>query len=511
MEVGVHSFPSLSDSGGPLPILVAKSRMFPRPAIGHLNVLILMTKLCLPALVIFALPLLSCSTTPTAVLPAVATIQPATLDAVERAYALHPENQDRFRESVLRLMVAPDPEAQLLYDPSLTTLLAGLESKSYRRNDRQWKKTPLDPNGTPVAFRYYARSVTTWVRKGNRDDRVFVILGSSYSTWKRGTWTNKTSVILKRCFPDASIMVMPGFLTPEVLSARPLIPELDGTLVARDLYRRMRYHFERNWARLPEVGLIGYSGGGALALSLLAEDETYAAEHGKTRLFRLGGIAYSPVLDPLAAFEVLDAGSRWADSNGYSSRKAITTPVIPDLLFAALKNRGPWNLDYYARYLLDTPEMAEARRDLRARFYREFALVDLRGVIDAHYQISPAEVCPVTNHQKFYRDIVFPLHQQIVPELVGSRTIEEYASLPHTLRGLRSSRAYIVFPLDDPVLSCAQTNGEIVPHPRVIAALDWLKTLPNVRVFAPERGGHMGYFLDAQFLERCMAVFFGQD
>ena len=384
------------------------------------------------------------------------------------------------------------------YDPVLMTLAAGLESRLYSRSvGVDW--TTLNMPATQAGS-YFRRPVRAYFRSGRPTNTyLFILAGSSYSTWRGGSWMNKTIAALDSTFPGAAFLCFPGFLTPEFLSAGPRIPELSGQSTAEDLYSRIVSQIDalQQAGALPrriQIGAIGFSGGANIALSLLAED----ARRGSAARFALGAIAFSPIVDLEGAFRVLDESSATILRAGFPATHGLTT--MPDMFWPFLAGYRPGNLAPFLDLMRAGRDEGRSREFIN-RFYREFQVVDLQGVRRAPYATPLA--CPATSFGRFYADCVAPLY----PLTAGSssRNLNDYASFVQLVSPITTAPVYIVVAQDDPVLvrsSVADARANVVP------ALDAVAKRPNVRVFNPAKGAHMGYFLDSSYLRAAFTSFF---
>ena len=397
---------------------------------------------------------------------------------------------------------APCSSSQSEYDPVLLTIAAGLESRAYpEEGGRRWIDLQMP---VPKAGAYFQRPVHVHFKQGNRDGHyLFLIAGSSYSTWRGGSWTKKTAAALEQAFPGANLLALAGFLTPETLSAKPYIPEITAELTARDLYRRLSTliaDLQRagKLPRLLRIGVLGYSGGANLALSLVAEDSAQA----NAARFRLGAIAFSPIVDLSGTFLILDQSSDAILRDGFPRTRGLTT--LSNMIGLFLAGFRPGNIPIFLE-LMNRDTGKKLRKEFVRRFYREFQLVDLQAVRRAHY--AKRLTCGENSFLSFYRACVFPIHQREF-HLPPGQTMDEYADFNRLVGPIRQAPVYLILAKDDPVLvrsSVTATYAEGVEH-----VLDQLRSRPNFRVFNPEKGGHMGYFLDSQFLADTVRTFFSQ-
>ncbi len=389
------------------------------------------------------------------------------------------------------------------YDPVLLTIAANVESRAYRRQEADWKE--LRPR-TGAGAAYFRRPPPLRFRRGDPASReLVVILGSSYSTWRGGSWTNKIAAILDLRIPRPHLIAAPGFLTPEMLAAEPEMPELTGELTAGDLFRRIASAMDemQESGILPknlEAGLVGFSGGANVALSMLAED----ARQGQTRRFRAGALAFSPVLDLAGTFRLLDESSNAILAKGFPPTHGLTT--LMNMIGPFLNGYRPGNLKAFLGIMRADASPARAE-DLVHRFYREFQIVDLRGVRKAPYReaVEEGRLGVRLSFDSFYREHVLPLHRRL-RSLDPQVTLAEYTGFSRMVAPVVQAPVYVVLAQDDPVL--VRSSVSPAHADRVASELDSLRAKSNFRVFHPEMGGHMGYFLDSRYVASVVATFF---
>ncbi len=466
------------------------------------------------------------------------------LSGIEHDFLLHRtdgKNGDGYTRIVRDLLQRSqkkdsDDRGTFHYDPTLLTLAAWIESRNYDRGrPRTWQQVDLPlPAGADLRTRYYTRDVPAHVRWGASDQkRLFILLGSSYSTWQRGTWTNKTVSILRADFSEPHIVAFAGFLTPEFLALDARHPALTAQEPARDLYARLQAAIG-SWkqaGRIPDdtrVGLIGYSGGASLVISLLAEDQrNNKNEHEKRALlFEEGGIAFSPVLDLPTSFQVLDQANAALTSKGFAPGRALTQPIFPDFIRAYLQGFTASDPLPYLKLTADgaKPDAVSRRDEIIGRFYREFQVVDLATTSKAHYPLAPEAESSARalrrrralSYDAYYRGVVFQSYSQQY-NLGPEASMAAYSLIESELAAITHTPLYIVFAADDPFLS--RVDESVTPRPsgtdvgdlppRLAEIMRFVTRFPNMRVFAPKRGAHMGYFLDGTYLRTTLTTFFG--
>ena len=441
---------------------------------------------------------------------------PPALDHAERDFIL--DHDDGYTR-LIQGLAPPERAVSYRYSPSILTIAAGIESCRYDRGGAStWHREPLPWPGAS-GDRYYSRDVPAHVHWGNPlQKRVFVILGSSYSTWNRGTWTNKTACMLRERFNDPHLVAFAGFLTPEFLGLEARRPAANTEEPARDLYARLRAALEewKRAGRIPrdaQVGIIGFSGGARLAVSLLAEDQRRTAH---APLFDQGGIAFSPVLDMPTSYGVLDGANAELDQRGFPPDSALTKPLFPALINALFKGYSPFNPAPFLRLTRpDTSsELHARRRETINRFYREFQTVDLATTSDAVYPDAPELRAAARklrdegrlNYGNYYFGLVLKGGQDARGAQVETSLLPEIAEV-------RKPPLYLVFAKDDPVLSeiDPELSGKQGRFPDSLRTmLRAARRQPNVRVFTPEHGAHLGYLLDSSYLNSALSGFFGQ-
>ncbi len=439
------------------------------------------------------------------------------LEKAEQSYLLaRPEGYS----TLVRPLVAETPARAYTYSPSIATISAGIESRLYDRGGpASWQRASLawPGGGGPLGLPYYTRPVPAHVRWGSAGQkRVFLIFGSSYSTWKRGTWTNKTVELLRKEYHEPHLVVFAGFLTPEFLALRARHPALTTRESAQDLYLRLQ-EAVADWkksGRIPadaRIGLIGFSGGANLVISLLAQD----ARHGGPPLFDQGGMAFSPVLDLPTSYGVLDGAKALLDAKHFPPGRALTKPIFPDFVVAYLQGfRTSTPKAFLQLTAAEAPDSLSARRrDVIGRFYREFQAVDLVTTSEAIYPeaLSFREAARAAraegrlSYDEYYHQIVFRgLHPKDNLEAAAYSLRDELAVIGR-------SPLYLVSPQDDPVLSKIdfELSGLTAEGPaRNKTVLAFAQNQPNVRVFNPKQGAHMGYFLDSSYLKEAFRGFF---
>lgn len=385
--------------------------------------------------------------------------------------------------------------------PVLATVAAGLESREYPHVKGEWSKLELPWPADSGKESYYRRPVTVHARGSATGDSspLFIFFGCSYSTFKSGTWNRKVSALLDKIYGTHEEISFPGFLSTEGLKAQGKYIPISYDPVAADLYLRLRAHFLRR-QRLgygkARIGVIGVSGGASLVISILAADAEYARRHRRPKLFSLGGLAFSPVLDVQRAFAVLDRAVDRTVRAGYRPSQTLSNPgFIVQSLFQGFSSATILRPDF----VRDT----QATDEIEARFYNEFIYEDLKNTAGAYhsraFRFGPKSAgYDGDRYADYYQD--YGMRQLYALGLDRKISFDELTdpspNFPKIAAPLK-----IVFPWDDPVLSAGGSA-------RIRERLARARQNPRIEVFTPAYGGHMGYFLNTAWLERSLRNFF---
>ncbi len=391
------------------------------------------------------------------------------------------------------------PDHSYLYDPVFFSLGAALESRAYDRGDFKSLILPLPKIDQSLI--YYKKPLAVHAKiktEAKTNAPLFVILGASFSTWKRGTWSSKiVAMVEKNVAADAHFVAFPGLLTPkEILISDPKAPLLSGNEFANDVYFRLREYFLKlqsakapiDWSR---VSLVGVSGGASVVINLLAVDAMQ-----ESRIFTGPALAMSPVLAPAHSFRVLDRGRRNALAGGVESAALTTLGTVTKGL---LTRTGHEKILLMGR----TTEDEATQSRFRHLFYNEFSLIDLRDTAAASHSSdfdfgAKKDGKDGNTYLEYFRDYTFPKHEELgwVP---AGWSYERYIDPMNALKAVESP-LMIVFSRDDPVLARV-VDGQGGQELDIQNVLKQIEELENpVSLFAPERGAHMGYFLDSEWL-----------
>jgi hypothetical protein len=440
---------------------------------------------------------------------------PTAWQTLQQSYPF--TNREDFSSVARRVLSPKDPTAAtqtFQYDAELVTMTAGLESRDYPRKG-QWQNVALPLPAEASGEGFYTRNVPAYFRQGTRGTRrLFVLFGSSYSTWKFGSWHSKTIALLDELYGQPDILAFSGFLTPEFLTLGNPYPDIRQDRVARDLYARIRAFLKTRYGtQLTALrpGLVGYSGGATLVLQTLAQDARQS-----TPLFTGGSLAASPILHAATAFENLDRAADEAVRTGTPEREGLTTPLsMMDFLFHGIPSSAS-----VLRASRNNEISSTTTRSLVGKFRNEFLVVDLRTVAASssgngfHWQwgrISPEQSARGLGNRyvHFYKDFIYnKIYRAQVPG-AANLSFEAFADLRPAFASIQQP-AYVVFAEDDPVLSNANyAHDGRFPAPIAEVIRDSAQN-PNLHFFVPRFGGHVGYALDTSWYRALLRTVLGE-
>lgn len=242
-----------------------------------------------------------------------------------------------------------------------------------------------------------------------------------------------------------------------------------------------------------------------MATSILSFDAQNASILGK-RSFGLGGAVFSPTLHGRITFDNLDASVKDIDHS------RVLTTVGADwgemshmwfLITASLRNDfGPDWKDVIDLYEGDPQNFME-------RSFNEFTFVDLADTLKA-VEFSINQVKGKFGYYNAYINTGLRLYvqRQMVPQEELTR---EY--LDRTYDRLQDIRVFfkdidrpllVYFSQDDPILSSYKADGQ--PE-ALIEILKQAEKNPNITVFNPKYGAHIGALLDPVFGDLIHSVF----
>lgn len=390
------------------------------------------------------------------------------------------------------------------YDAVMVTLAAGLESRGYPRG--KWNQSLVSMTGRYQDQAYYSKPVRLYHKFKNTGAGeklpLVISLGSSYSTWKRGTWMNKIVDLTEQNLDgQVHFIALPGFLSAEVLAFGPKFPDIQGNFIAADLRARILALVENRVRAgfgidLNKVFVMGYSGGATIALHMAAQEST-----ARRRLVTGGVLAFSPVLDLQTSNSILDNAHDRARARGVKA--GLTT------LGTLFKNLGGSTSYQSVIELQGSMATNAAKRDhLTQLFYNEFTVVDLNSVVGSSQSQGYSPELPAGDGTGFsYRDYFerFALNKLNAENKLHQMDFERATDIVPIWRQIESKNL-IIFAMDDPVLAMDPERGTTAK--KIVTQLQKLRrTAPQLQVFTPKRGGHMGYFLDTPWLKTTLKNF----
>lgn len=358
------------------------------------------------------------------------------------------------------------------YDPRLISAVASLRSR-YPDKASSWTTFEVPAVGPRKTC---PRPIPVMLHKSKRTTAdTYVILPGSFASLKRGSSVNQTAVTLLSRFGDANIVAFPGYMTPDFLAACDDLP-WDWHSVAADIYARLSRIFQKIGATADRTGVVGFSGGGLLTLAILSLD---SEKQPGNRLFGLGGIAISPILDAETAFEILDSSF-------------VKTAIEKDLTLTSYDVRNLLRMTKLAsrsmiQVMIDT--WTAAPTEFRDRFYNEFTTDDLKTAI----RVVGGSEDAAAGYAR-----VFNLRAAARKQHTGAEAVKK------VLNSIQVP-ALLWFADDDPVLA---TKPDESVDPRVKSVIAYARQNPNIVVFNPPFGGHTGATLDPEFCNY-ISVFFG--
>lgn len=171
--------------------------------------------------------------------------------------------------------------------------------------------------------------------------------------------------------PHANLVVFDGFMSPVFLQTSCRSLPLNISFLVQDLYSRLENLFDSLGLLKQgagEIGLVGFSGGGRVALELMILDG-----QSSVPLYKLGAFIASPILNQRLTFDLLDDAFA-PDTGGLTTMPyalSVAYHMVPSIL------RGVWGVlpeHIYALYKKNPP-------NFRQRVWNEFITVDLKDAL----------------------------------------------------------------------------------------------------------------------------------
>ncbi len=350
--------------------------------------------------------------------------------------------------------LGPNPPTELaegrlkVYQPVVVSVVASLKSRQPERDLESWTETKRP---AVTAQSICPNPISAFVKKSKTGSPyTFVVFPGSYATWKRGSFTSQTSDVLDQKFDDANIIAFPGYLSPAFLEGACSQIPWDGIGMAKDFFARINVQLKQMNAQASKTGLIGFSGGGFLAIAMLGHDAELV-NSGQDRTFGLGAMAFSPILHARTAFHNLD--SQFAKSS-IDPKLGLTTTDMSNLWYM-LRHLGPpkWNQisDLYA----NNPQ------EFIDRSFNEFTIEDLHDTVEA---VGVGDLDGELTYENVYVQNGFAKSHNLTH--ADQKSVDALFDHETDVRPLIqkiSAPLLIYFSQDDPVLSHADSSEKQPP------------------------------------------------
>ncbi len=372
------------------------------------------------------------------------------------------------------------------YDPLLLPVLSVVRSASpHYQKTGVFKKITLpkselfkEQSNCPLPFEAYIREAS------DSDAFTFLLLPGTYTQWKTGVFYNQTLAWIDRQHPGARVLAFNGFLSDPFLRSCVELP-WNMNVFAHDLRMRLENVYAEWKVDKERSGVIGYSGGGNMALRLLGID---SQKPSRSRLFAGGGFVGSPVIHHSESFRVLDAIASTVphrlsfSSADYSFDFIFKT--LPYLFTRGFQVTTKRLLDYYKH----------DPKNVNDRLINQIAYVELLNMMNA---LS----IPNIRHPKrpTYNEVFIHYGLRHLP--IANASYEEKLAYYETINDMTQSILHIhhntvmYFSLDDPFL----IDNRKEASSEVMRVLDIAASNPHIMVYTPRWGSHLGVFIDEVF------------
>ena len=434
-------------------------------------------------------------------------------------------NKDQPPESML--------EGQITYyDPVPLMLVSSVYSRSPGRDNTQYTQVHLLPVKN---FNHICPNpMKAFVKLSKQDNpHTFIILPGAYASWQRGSFNNQTISVLDKQFNDPNIIAFAGYLSPPFLTKVCEKIPWDSISIARDLYSRLGVYLGKIQANPETTGLIGFSGGGGLALIMLSEDASVSQNQEKKRLFGLGGTSFSPTLHGRTIFHNLDtvvssidhprALTDWTNFGNLTGSRIQFWESSWKQLSESHRNDPEALLEraFNEFSVVDLEDILKAVRfetdNLHIHWGRDFPtrqpLMDSLG-LDVGRKLSYMDVFINTGLRL---DLINKCWNEHLGDTEGFNKCKSKLDNPDNLKSFYDNRtdirphlaaidkpALIYFSQDDPVLSSYDGSGQPPVNTEI---LEEAQNNSNITVFNPKYGGHIGVLLDPIFEDLIRAFF----
>ena len=414
------------------------------------------------------------------------------------------------------------------YDPMLLAVLATVQSELPKRQGK-WKTIQLPPSEEAKTC---SQSISVILRQSpTNSPYTFIILPSPYASWKDGSSTNQLSHILDQNFNFPNILAFNGYLSPHFLRKSCESIPWNIVSISKDLHLRLRQYLNENNLSPEHTGLIGVSGGGSLAIAMLAEASGFSKKYDVKNTFELGGMSFSPFLHGRAILNNLD--TRHAQST-INPNWGLSTGDLKNLWY--FLNVFTLSKQEQVLYLYN-----KNPREFRQRVFNEFTVSYLRDTLKA-LRYHPSDINGEVNHYDvyintgFFQDMNTNKLAKNVTTRKASINIPVFSSMnytsdvtiPDSFHTVTYNRSVInnafdqatslqkLLPLiEQPLFIYSAKDDLIISFPNETDSLfnfstevlESAKNHPRIMVFNPSYGSHIGILLDPIF-EELVTTFF---
>ena len=384
-----------------------------------------------------------------------------------------------------------DSNSNLIYDPTILTIAAGVESQESNYKMKDFKNTNL--SCSKESSQFYLSDPAAFAKIKKDSDRLVILLNSSFSG--KG-WISKIMSFYERQSSKTSFLAMKGFLTKKFTqNGAAVAPPLSGKLVAQDLYCRLSEFIEVN--NFTHIDIVGLSGGATLALHLASID---SLEEKKT-FNRI--ISLSPVMNWLETSLAVDNEVSSIQAHGSLKKyneHFFNVKVLASLWFSKLAKSWTNMLAVSSTKKTETKFSTQRIHDL---FYNSFIYDDLKRLASYEEQ-NGFYFSKGTYNLEYYQHTAqrhFELGYINEPKTV--RDLSLLSDLRSTINTI-TTPTVIIHPLDDLVSMTDQASSLDELPSYTVDSLKAAHSNPYINTFTPEYGAHLGYLLDNDWLYKLL-------
>jgi hypothetical protein len=441
-----------------------------------------------------------------------------------------------------------DPDNPIFYNSVLLTMAATLRSRKFDRGSG-WERIELSyPKGRDNVSRdpYYQKDIHAYLRKAQESNStLFILVPGIYASFKSGSMINQMVATLDKVMPGSHFLAFNGLLTDEFLNFKPRLSDPRMDLLSHDIYYRLQaylQHYPNNsdWrASLENVYLITFSGSGTVAFRMLGIDgelmEMHHSDDTPPKPLFTQAIAFSPILHFRTTCDNLDSAinAMLADKKRPLLKENQSFKSWPYVLSITANILLPSGIEYLLKATRPEPSSLKRKRTITKLFYNEFFYIDLKRVIEkesgsefkwqfgAHLKEDDLPLTRGNRYRHFYQRYAYwRYRKEILKESITANQFlrqchdsdfdELYDKYLDEIPLLKKAKVplYIVFPLDDPVVSSYAYAETHSISPELEETIDRLQQIPNIRLFTPKYGAHMAYFLDDLWIKQVVSIFF---